>query len=274
MDRPRRIPRIMHQIYLTGEMPEHLQRNVDDHKSRNPHWDHRLYSENAAIALILEHYGEDTLCSYLKISEEYPAARADFLRHLIIFAYGGVYFDIKSYFERPLDEVIRPDDSYILSQWNNGVGEVNEGFGLHRDISHIPGGEYVTHFIIAEPGHPYSAAVIQKILYNIAHYRPWSAVGRIGVLRTTGPIAYTLGVDPIRKQHPYRFVPEAELGCHLSILDGYNHLDSFPKKHYSLSTSPVITLSRFGMSLSRAFVQLRSLKNRFNYFGLRSGVQL
>lgn len=263
MDCNRRIPRIMHQIYLNGEMPKHLKRNVEVHKACNPHWEHRIYDEDAAIGLIASRYGNEMLSLYQRISDHYPAARADLLRHLIIFAYGGVYFDIKSCFDRPLDEVVRPDDSYILSQWSNGAGEAKEGFGLHRDLMHIPGGEYVSHFVIAEPAHPYSEATIQKILYNIAHYRPWSAVGRIGVLRTTGPIAYTLSIYPIRDQHPHRFVPETELGCQLSIAGGYNHMESFPKKHYSLLTNPVITLSRFGTALSGGFVQLRSLRNRF-----------
>lgn len=262
MTNPRRIPRVMHQVYLNGRVPEQLQRNVDAHKARNPDWEHRLYDEQAAIDLILAHYGDGMLFNYMRISEEYPAARVDLLRHLIIFACGGVYFDIKSCFDHPLDQVIRPDDSYLLTQWRNGHGEPNEGFGLHRDLRHVAGGEYVTYFIIAEPGHAYSAAVIRKILYNIAHYSSWSAVGRTGVLRTTGPIAYTLGIYPIRDQHPHRFVTELELGCHGSISDGYNPFTSFQKKHYSLQNSPVVNLSPLGTALSARFVQLRTLKNR------------
>ena len=264
MDRSRRIPRIMHQVYLTGEPPEQLKLNVEMHKARNQNWEHRLYNEHDGMGLIANHYGDDMLASYLRISEDYPAARVDLLCNLIIYAYGGVYFDIKSSFDRPLDEVIRPDDSYLLAQWRNGLGQPNERWGIHHDLAHVPGGEYMKYFIIAEPQHPYSAAIIDKIVYNIAHYRPWSAVGRTGVLRTTGPIAYTLGIHPIRDKHPHRFVTEAELGSRPSIEDGYDHKTAFQKKHYSLLTNPVITLSRFGTALSRAFVQLRSLKNRFN----------
>ena len=252
----------MHQIYLTGKIPSQLQSNVDAHKGRNLGWEHRLYDEEAGISLILSHYGDDMLRNYMKISEDYPAARADLLRHLIIFAYGGVYFDIKSCFHYPLDNVVRPDDSYCLAQWRNGPSEPNEGFGIHSDLKHIAGGEYITYFIIAEPRHSYSAAIINKILYNIAHYRPWSAVGRTGVLRTTGPIAATLGIHPIRDQYPHRIVTETELGCSPSILGGYNHLTSFPKKHYSLLTAPVVTLSPLGNTFSARFVQLRTLKNR------------
>ena len=263
MDRNRRIPRIMHQIYLNGEMPTHLMRNVEDHKARNPHWEHRLYNEEAAIELIVGHYGNEMLSLYQRISDHYPAARADLLRHLIIFAYGGVYFDIKSCFDRPLDEVIREDDSYLLAQWQNGPSEQNEGWGLHNDLTHIPGGEYISYFIIAISGHPFSKAAIDRIGRNIGSYRPWSAVGRTGVLRTTGPIACTLAIYPIRGKHIHRLVTEAWLSCRPSLLDEYDHKASFQKKHYSLITEPVIKLSRFGTALSAVCVDLRSLKNRF-----------
>ena len=264
MDCPRFIPRIMHQIYLTGTPPAELQLNMEAHKRRNQNWEHRLYDENDAREFIDTYYDDEVLRSYYRISKEYPAARADLLRHLIIFEHGGVYFDIKSVFDRPLDEVIQSDDRYLLSQWPNRPGEPREGWGLHSDLAHIPGGEYLTYFIIAERGHPYSASVIEKILSNISNYRPWSAVGRTGVLRTTGPIAYTLAIHPIRDQHSHRFVTESELSCRPSIENGYDHMKAFPNKHYSLLSCPVVELSKFGTALSAAFVRLRSFKGWFS----------
>lgn len=256
----RRIPRIIHQVFIGGTLTPELQANVDTLKARNPGWEHRLYDDERAEKLIREVYGEEMLAIYHKISPEYLAARVDLLCNLIIYDAGGVYLDIKSTFERPLDEVVRDDDSYILAQWHNGPGERNEGWGLHRDLAHIPGGEYMKHFIIAEPHHAYSAAIIRKIVHNVHNYRPWSAVGRTGTLRTTGPIAYTLGIHPIREQHPHRFATEEELGAVYSIGDGYNHHEVF-KKHYTKQTSPVVTLSKPGTLLSRLFVGLRIIKH-------------
>lgn len=257
----RRIPRIMHQVYLSGDLTPELQANVDALKARNPHWEHRLYDADAAENLIRTEYGDQMLAAYHRIDPEYGAARVDLLCNLIMHRFGGVYFDIKSTFDRPLDEVVRPDDSYLLAQWRNGPGEPNEGWGIHRDLAHIPGGEYIKYFIIAEPGHAYSKAIIAKILDNINRYRPWSAVGRTGVLRTTGPIAYTLGIHPIRDHHPHRFTTEEELSSRPSIGGTYVHQAAF-KKHYSTLTIPVVTLSPFGRLLSRFFSALRSIKHR------------
>jgi hypothetical protein len=189
-----------------------------------------------------------TLCedriarSYDQIDPRYGAARADVLRHLIIYRHGGVYCDIKSGFLRPLDKVLRPDDEYILCRVPS----------RHKEL---PNGELLTHFLIARPGHPLSASVIDNILCNIQDYRPWHAVGRNGVVRTTGPIAYTLAIDGSLDGASYRFVAETELGDFFSI--DYDHMSVFPN-HYSLLTGPVVKMGAIGIAVSGLFARLRS----------------
>lgn len=260
------VPRIIHQIYLQGQLPQPLRMNVDNLRATNPDWQHRLYSSSDADALVAD-YGPEIAKAYHRIDPAYGAARADLLRELIIYRFGGVYCDIKSGFMRPLDEVLRPDDTYILSQWRNAPGEPYEGFGLHADLSHVRGGEFVTHFIIAEAHHPFTFAVIETILRNVSTYRPWSAVGRNGVLRTTGPIAYTLAINKILDQQPHRFATSEELGAYFSVSD-YDHQDMFPD-HYSHLSAPVVKLGRSGAALSKLFVALRSLKHERRKTGER-----
>lgn len=253
------IPRILHQIYLSGPLPAVLAANVQSLIDRNPGWEHRLYDARAAEEFIGQYYGPHMLRTYRRIDERYGAARADILRHLIIHRFGGVYCDIKSSFDLPLDQTIRPDDKYLLAQWRNGPGEPNAGFGLHHDLSHITGGEFITYFIIGEPQHAFSNAVIRRIVSNIESYRPWSAVGRTGVLRTTGPIAYTLAIHPLLARYDHRFVTERQLGARPSIEHGYVHEMIF-KRHYSRLSVPVVKLGRIGNGLSRLFVLLRAIK--------------
>jgi hypothetical protein len=253
------IPRILHQIYLGGALPGDLRANVDALKGKNPGWAHRLYDELEAETFITQHYGRDVLDRYLRIDPHYRAARADLLRHLILFKAGGVYCDIRSTFDRPLDQSIRDDDRYLLAQWRNGPGEPNEGWGLHRDLVQIAGGEFMTHFIICEPGHAFTEAVIHRILQNIDQYRPWSAVGRTGVLRTTGPIAYTLAIWPILHRHPHRIIAPEELGARYWIGEVFKHVG--PGKHYSRLYGPVVRLGRAQAALSRVFAGMRLLKH-------------
>lgn len=254
------IPKIIHQVYLSGDLPPDLVVNVEVHKARNSGWRHELYDERRAGQIILDHYGPTMFAAYQQIDAGYPAARVDLLCNLIIHQFGGVYLDIKSVMEKPLDKVLRQDDTYLLAHWRNAPGCANEGWGLHRDLAHISGGEYIKYFIIAKPGHAYSKAIIEKILGNIENYKPWSAVGRTGVLRTTGPIAYSLGLHSIREQHSHRWVTEDEIGARPSLAGSYDHHAALKKTHYSLMTTPVIRLSPAKTKLSKVFVFLRQMK--------------
>lgn len=254
------IPRLIHQIYLDGSLPAVLQQNVDQIIRLNPRWVHRLYDATAAETLVAE-AGEEIARAYHMIDPRYGAARADLLRHVILYQFGGVYCDIKSGFSQPLDETIRPEDSYILCQWANKRGEQFEGIGLHRDLAHVPGGEFVVYFIICERHHPFTAAAIRQIVGNVLNYRPWHSVGRNGVLRTTGPIAYTLAVHPLLNDHPHRLVSADEIGAYPSMMDGYDHFDVF-KRHYSTLDVPVVRLGRTGARLSKMCSSLRRLKAR------------
>jgi mannosyltransferase OCH1-like enzyme len=250
----------LHQIYLSGDLPDRLQRHVAELRKRNPGWNYKLYDTSAAERLIGDEYGIDMLRTFRRIDPRYGAARADLLRHLILYKRGGVYLDIKSDLRMPLDNVIRPEDEYILTQWRNALGEPFEGFGLHRDLAHVPGGEYQNYVIIAAPGHAFSKAAIDVIVRNIRNYRPWSPVGRTGVIRTTGPIAYTLAVHSQRALHPHRLATEEEIGAAPSIVD-YDHFGTF-KTHYSTLKTPVVALGRTGTLLSGLFVKAREWKAR------------
>jgi hypothetical protein len=240
-DDPGRIPRIIHQVYPTLPLPEPLQRNVEALKAANPGWEHRLYDEAACQAFIGERYGERVLDLYRRINPQYGAARGDLARYLIVYAVGGVYLDIKSYFDRPIGSVISQDDGYILAQWDNGADGDNPGFGRHPDVDDVPGGEFQQWHVIAAPMHPFLRAVIARVLANIETYRPWRhGVGRNGVFRVTGPIAYTRAILPVLDRHPHRaYADSGEIGLRYSIGEGYQHMAAFPK-HYSLHTAPVV----------------------------------
>jgi inositol phosphorylceramide mannosyltransferase catalytic subunit len=244
------IPRIIHQIYLTGDLPAVLARNVEELKSLNPAWEHRLWNSAKAERFIRESYGEMMLHAFCRIDPRYGAVRADFLRHLILGVHGGVYFDIKSGAMKPLDQTIREDDEYLLSQWPAG----HPLFHPHKALRHVVGGEFAIFFLASRPCHPFSSAMIDRIVRNIRAYRPWSSVGRTGALKLGGPIAFTLTIAPLLKQHQHRRVTFEEMGLYPSI--EYDHYATFPQ-HYSRQTAPVVQLGPFGRRLSRAFGLLR-----------------
>ena len=254
------IPRIMHQAYIGGALPDDLRANVEAHRARNPGWHHILWDDARSNQFIPSIYGAEMMRTYERIDSRYPAARVDLLCNLIIQHHGGVYFDIKSVFERPLDDVLRPTDRYLLAQWRNRPGEANAGWGLHHDLDSVPGGEYIKYFIIAEPVHPYSKAIIDKICSNVHSYKPWAAVGRTGTLRTTGPIAYTLGIRSVIDPALHRVVTEAEIGASPSLAGAYDHAAALPTTHYSKLKLPIVKQGIAGSLISRAATALREIK--------------
>ncbi len=144
------------------------------------------------------------LSDYSSISSDYGAARADLFRYLLMYRKGGAYIDVKSSCSKPLTSALKLDEGFVLSRWKNRQGGLFDGAGLHSELASFKHGELQQWHIICEPQHPYLAAVIDRILANVHHYRPWGAgVGRIGVLRVTGPIAYTLAIEPIKNEHKH-----------------------------------------------------------------------
>ena len=201
-----KIPKIIHQTFKSRNLPNELQLSVNQLRAENPDWEYRFYDDDDIVRFISDVYGQQVLEYYNRINPNYGAAKADLFRYLLIYKEGGVYLDIKSSFIKPIDEILKQDDQYLLCGWDNRKGEEHEGYGLHKELSAIEGGEYEQWHIIAAPGSPFLRSVIDAVLTNIDRYKPWlHGTGRMGVLRLTGPIAYTLAIHPLLSKYPYRY---------------------------------------------------------------------
>jgi len=178
--------------------------NIARLQAMNPGWRHVLHDDGDILRYIGTHFGADVLKAYNSINPLYGAARADFFRYLLMFQEGGVYLDVKSGCTQPLDSVIRPDDELLLSRWTTRPGEKIAGWGAHIDDG-APS-ELQNWHVMCRPGHPLMQAVIDTVMAKLRGYSMRrDGVGKFGVLRTTGPIAYTKAIEPLLDQHPHRF---------------------------------------------------------------------
>lgn len=249
----RGIPRIIHQTYSTRHLPDPLRAVVQQTRNANSGWDVRLYDDADIVEYIRSQYGADILAEYLRIDPRYGAARADLFRYLLMYRTGGVYLDIKSAATRPLDDVLRPDDQYVLSQWH-GTRFAGMKMGIHDALRAIKGTEYQQWHIVAAPGHPFLKSVIENVLRNLRIYNPGiHGVGRDGVLAVTGPIAYTLAIHPLLTSYPHRFADSAEdLGFDYNVfMTGRNtsaHTFLF-RSHYAALRQPIAAVG----PISRAY---------------------
>lgn len=200
----RKIPKIIHQTYHTKELPLKLKTITSQLQKMNPDWEYRFYDDADIERFILDKYGQPFFKIYQRINPCYGPARADFFRYLVIYKCGGVYLDVKSACTIPLSELIHANDKILLCHWSP-----YPGFGRsHKDLSWIEHGELQQWHIIAAPNSPLIKAVICKVIDNIKHYSPWKfGISKIGVLRVTGPIAYTQAIYPRLENYQYRLGP-------------------------------------------------------------------
>lgn len=235
------IPRNVIQTFPTASLPPRLSAVRDEMIDLNPSWTFLLFDDESIEAFITKHYGAETIRLYRSIAPEYGAARADFFRYLAVYQMGGIYLDIKSACSVPFDTVLQPDEAFVLSQWRNKPGEIHAGFGLHRDLSDLPGGEFQQWFIISQQRHPFLAAVIERVSSNIKAYSPWTfGTGRRGVQRLTGPIAYSKAIAPLLSSAEHRRIDnEEDIHFHYSPRENYDHQKIF-SSHYSRHQTPVV----------------------------------
>jgi len=239
------IPKVIYQVYTNPTLTPVLEENIRSIKALNPGWEHKLFGEADIEDFIRSAYGDVVLGYYHRIEPEYLVARIDVFKYLLMYRQGGVYLDIKSTTEKPLDEVLRADDVFLLSRWPLGSSQY-QGWGKHRKLKRIGGREFQQWHIIAAPGHPFLRAVVEDIFDNIERYNPvWHNTGKDGVVRLTGPVAYTLAIAPLLQTCRYRRVTSHEdLGLSYSVFEkrGGTHRTMF-KVYYSKLEEPITALT-------------------------------
>lgn len=181
--------------------------------SLNPGWEYQLVDYAKAEEIILQYYGSAIWHYFQRIDSHYGAAKADFLRYLIIYAMGGVYIDLKNYCRVPLNQSVHPGDTFILStnQLNN-----------HPEIPELNGKFYNNDFIIAAAGHPLLRNVIKEVLRRIDDYNPYTdGIGWHGTIVITGPALYSTVIgDYLSKHEGIRFCDTREVMGYTNTAEG------------------------------------------------------
>ena len=85
------IPKIIHQTWKTSELPGHLQEWHNIIKELHPGWEVKLWTDEDNLKLVKEHFPH-----LLKIYEslEFNIMRADMIRYMYMYTYGGYYLDL------------------------------------------------------------------------------------------------------------------------------------------------------------------------------------
>lgn len=229
------IPKSIYQINLgKNNLAPKIEKNIQIIKDLNPTYAYFLFDDKDAENLLKEYYTNEIIEIYNKINPIYGAAKADFLRYLLIYAKGGIYLDLKSTITKPLDEALNLNTTMYLS---SGPKEYQN---THKELERFHEGEYQQWHIVAAAGHPLLRRVIKRVIYNIQHYSVKDfGVGRRGVLRTTGPIAFTLAISD-DKNELFKKVDVSKLGFDYTIFKNPHEHKSLVKNHYAKLKEPVV----------------------------------
>ena len=92
------VPKILHFIWLGGEIPEHYITNINDWSKKNPNFEIRTWTDEDA-----ENF--DMKNRKLFDEAENFGMKSDILRYEILYKYGGVYLDTDFFCLQPLDDL-------------------------------------------------------------------------------------------------------------------------------------------------------------------------
>lgn len=249
-------PRIPRKLWQTtrdrNAVPPELAACVARLKAMHPGWEHTLFDDETQATYIDRVASDRFRRAYERLNPRYGAMRSDIFRYLVVYLHGGVYLDLKSGTERPLDSILRADDRCLLAHWDNGPKGAYPGVGFHPAISDSPRGEYQQWFLIAEPGHPYLAATLAEVLSNIETYRAFRfGHGYKGVLSVTGPVAFTRAILRTEAPQAHRMIESEACGLHYTMLCHARAHVPLGDTHYSrIFEAPVTARHLAGTALA------------------------
>ncbi|KAL3153367.1 hypothetical protein ABBQ38_011707 [Trebouxia sp. C0009 RCD-2024] len=168
------IPHILHQSWINNTVPKQYAAWRQSWVTNHKHWEFKLWTDDDNEALVKQ-YAPWFLRRYWEFEE--PVMRADSVRYLYMYRYGGVYADLDFESLKPLDSLL--DRGKVL------LGTM----GANSPPEHsIPNS-----FMASIPGHPFWMFCFAKMLS--AHLG--IAIGSY-VEATTGPIMLKNALDEYR----------------------------------------------------------------------------
>jgi hypothetical protein len=103
------IPKIIWQTYEVpfDELPQYVKNCAQTWKDSNPTWEYRYMDSKQRDAFVLEQFGEEW--HHIFINLPYGVLKADIWRHMVLYIYGGVYSDLDTICQEPIEFWLKED---------------------------------------------------------------------------------------------------------------------------------------------------------------------
>ncbi|KAK3581711.1 hypothetical protein CHS0354_003597 [Potamilus streckersoni] len=108
-----RIQKIIHQKWNTKKVPIQFKDYIKSFLENHLSWTHMFWTDQSTRKFINDHYP-----NLLSLYDNYvhPLNRADAMRYMALFYYGGVYTDLDTHSLRPLDPMIRKYSCFLAQE--------------------------------------------------------------------------------------------------------------------------------------------------------------
>ena len=162
------IPRIIHQVWDTDRIPRQVLPWMETWSAMNPKWEHWLWSLNDVRQLLASQFPE-----LLVLFDSYPhnVFRADVMRYVVLYVFGGVYADLDSVCLRSFEELATGEDCMVSEETYEHV------FVVHDQLKST----LVNGILICRPRHPFYKQLIDALPTYAGYYFG-------DVMYATGPI--------------------------------------------------------------------------------------
>jgi mannosyltransferase OCH1-like enzyme len=107
-----RIPKLIIQTFRTDDIHPFIYDNIMKMLEKNPNYSYLLITDEKGEELIKTHFEERIYNAYKRLN--LGAAKADFIRYVAMYLYGGVYLDLDSSIECDLNTFIPDNKEFVF----------------------------------------------------------------------------------------------------------------------------------------------------------------
>lgn len=160
-----KISKIIHQTYKSINLPITWKDTPKSWMDNHSTWEYVFWDDEDNRKLVVSNFPE-----FLPIFDSYlyPIQRADAVRYMILYTYGGIYADMDLYCKKPIDKLFYDDaDVYLLKSPNAGT------------ITNC--------FMASKKGAKFWLYVIQVMTERARNPSPLWVSKHIIIMNTTGP---------------------------------------------------------------------------------------
>lgn len=196
-----RMRRIM-QTWKTKIVPDHWRESPESIKRHMGHWSYHLMDDDDNLRLVTKFF-PDFLETYINLP--YGICRADAIRYMWLYLYGGFYMDLDFKVQKPFDDLIKHD-----------VGD--QLYLVHSNMR--KNSKVITNSLMGStPGHPFWLECLKEIKNGPPW---WTSINKyLWILEATGPQMVTRVIN--RGIYTYNKLPESLLGsssyCECDVKD-------------------------------------------------------